>query len=58
MLKRLERRAREQAPRATVLRTLDSIRAAGFDVREVEQTVVPKAPRFVRPLIVGAAESA
>jgi len=37
--------------------TLDSIKAAGFQVREIEQTVVPKAPKYVRPLIVGAAES-
>ena len=34
--------------------TLDSIRAAGFDVTDVEQTVLPKAPKFVRPLIVGS----
>jgi ubiquinone/menaquinone biosynthesis C-methylase UbiE len=38
--------------------TLDSIRAAGFEVVEIEQSVMPKAPRYVRPLIVGAAESA
>jgi ubiquinone/menaquinone biosynthesis C-methylase UbiE len=35
--------------------TLDSIRAAGFTVDQVEHTVLPKAPPFVRPLIVGCA---
>ena len=34
--------------------TLDSIRAAGFQVTEVQHTVMPKAPRFARPMIVGA----
>jgi ubiquinone/menaquinone biosynthesis C-methylase UbiE len=37
--------------------TLDSIRKAGFEVNEVEHTVLPKAPRFARPMIVGAADS-
>ena len=37
--------------------TLDSITAAGFDVTELEQTEMSKAPKFVRPLIVGAAGS-
>ena len=35
--------------------TLDTIGAAGFDVVEVEQTELNKSPKFVRPLIVGAA---
>ena len=33
--------------------TLDSIRAAGFEVDEVEHSTLKKAPTFVRPLIVG-----
>jgi ubiquinone/menaquinone biosynthesis C-methylase UbiE len=35
--------------------TLDSIRAAGFSVEEVEHGTLEKAPPFVRPLVVGAA---
>ncbi len=35
--------------------TLNSIRAAGFDVTEIEHTEMKKVPRFVRPLIVGVA---
>jgi ubiquinone/menaquinone biosynthesis C-methylase UbiE len=35
--------------------TLDSIRSAGFDVTQLERTTLPKAPPFVRPLIVGTA---
>ena len=35
--------------------TLDSIRAAGFSVEEVEHGTSEKAPPFVRPLVVGAA---
>jgi ubiquinone/menaquinone biosynthesis C-methylase UbiE len=35
--------------------TLGSIEAAGFVVGEVEQTELPKAPRFTRPAIVGVA---
>ena len=35
--------------------TLDSIRTAGFTVDQVEHTVLPKAPPFVRPAIVGSA---
>ena len=35
--------------------TLDSIRAAGFTVTQVEHTELPKAPPFVRPTILGAA---
>ena len=37
--------------------TLTSIEAEGFDVTRIEHTSMPKAPRFVRPLIVGAAVS-
>ena len=37
--------------------TLDSIHSAGFEVTDVEHTVMPKAPKFVRPLIVGSAGS-
>jgi ubiquinone/menaquinone biosynthesis C-methylase UbiE len=35
--------------------TLETIQAAGFEVAELEQTTLPKAPFFVRPLIVGTA---
>ena len=35
--------------------TLDTVRAAGFDVTELEQTELPKAPPFGRPLIIGTA---
>lgn len=35
--------------------TLDSIERAGFDVAGVEHTTFPKAPSWVRPLIVGTA---
>jgi len=35
--------------------TLDSIRAAGFTVAQVEHTALPKAPPFVRPAILGTA---
>lgn len=37
--------------------TLDSIRAAGFAVASLERTQFPKAPPFVRPLIIGIAET-
>ncbi len=37
--------------------TLDTIRSAGFEVTELEQTELPKAPPYVRPLIVGTATS-
>jgi ubiquinone/menaquinone biosynthesis C-methylase UbiE len=37
--------------------TLGAIEAAGFTVSKVEHTTTPKAPKFVRPLIVGAAVS-
>ena len=35
--------------------TLDSIRAAGFTVTQLEHTELPKAPPFVRPAILGSA---
>jgi ubiquinone/menaquinone biosynthesis C-methylase UbiE len=35
--------------------TLDSIRSAGFTVAQVEDTALPKAPKFVRPAILGTA---
>jgi SAM-dependent methyltransferase len=38
--------------------TLDSLGKAGFTVTEVEHTQLPKAPKFVRPTIVGRAKVA
>ncbi len=35
--------------------TLTTIEGAGFQVSRLERTTLPKAPKFVRPLIVGAA---
>jgi ubiquinone/menaquinone biosynthesis C-methylase UbiE len=35
--------------------TLDTIRAAGFEVTQLEHTTLNKVPPFVRPLIVGTA---
>jgi ubiquinone/menaquinone biosynthesis C-methylase UbiE len=35
--------------------TLDSIRTAGFTVDQAEHTALPKAPKFVRPAILGSA---
>jgi ubiquinone/menaquinone biosynthesis C-methylase UbiE len=35
--------------------TLDSIKAAGFTVTRLEHTALPKAPKFVRPAILGSA---
>jgi ubiquinone/menaquinone biosynthesis C-methylase UbiE len=35
--------------------TLDSIRQAGFTVTAVERAELPKAPKFVRPAIMGSA---
>jgi ubiquinone/menaquinone biosynthesis C-methylase UbiE len=35
--------------------TLSTIEAAGFEVNQLEKTTLPKAPPFVRPLIVGTA---
>jgi len=37
--------------------TLTSIEAEGFNVSRLERTTMPKAPKFVRPLIVGVAVS-
>ena len=36
--------------------TLDGIRAAGFEVTQVDHSTIPHAPPFARPLIVGVAE--
>jgi len=33
--------------------TLDSIRQAGFAVTQIDHTVMPEAPKFVSPVIVG-----
>lgn len=38
--------------------TLDSIRAAGFTVAQVEHTALPRAPKFVRPAVLGSATTA
>src|SRR5215469_8050560 len=35
--------------------TVDSIRQAGFTVTQLEQTALPRAPKFVRPAVVGSA---
>jgi ubiquinone/menaquinone biosynthesis C-methylase UbiE len=35
--------------------TLSTIKATSFTVADLEQTEMPKAPKFVRPLIVGTA---
>src|SRR5215831_322706 len=37
--------------------TLATIEASGFGVDRLEQTTMPKAPKFVRPLILGTATS-
>ena len=37
--------------------TLATIEAEGFGVDRLEHTTMPKAPKFVRPLIIGAASS-
>jgi ubiquinone/menaquinone biosynthesis C-methylase UbiE len=37
--------------------TLTAIEAAGFDVTQLEHSELPQAPKFVRPLIVGAASA-
>jgi hypothetical protein len=36
--------------------TLDGIRAAGFEVSQLENGEIPGAPPWVRPLIVGVAQ--
>lgn len=38
--------------------TLDSLTRAGFVVAEAEHTELPKDPKFVRPTIVGRAQTA
>jgi ubiquinone/menaquinone biosynthesis C-methylase UbiE len=38
--------------------TLDTIRAARFEIAALERGAIPKAPPIVRPLVVGAAEPA
>jgi len=38
--------------------TLDSLQAAGFEITKIEHGTLPKAPPFVRPLIVGIATPA
>ena len=35
--------------------TLDSIKAAGFTIARLEHTALPRAPKFVRPVILGSA---
>ena len=35
--------------------TLDSVRQAGFTITELDHTELPKAPKFVRPVVVGSA---
>jgi ubiquinone/menaquinone biosynthesis C-methylase UbiE len=35
--------------------TLETVRSAGFEVTKLEQTELPKAPPFGRPLIIGTA---
>jgi ubiquinone/menaquinone biosynthesis C-methylase UbiE len=35
--------------------TLSTIEASGFTVSQLEHSTIPKAPKFVRPLIIGAA---
>ena len=37
--------------------TLDSIRSAGFTIAAAEHTALPRAPKFVRPAILGRATS-
>ncbi len=37
--------------------TLGTIKAEGFTVSRLEHATMPKAPKFVRPLIVGEAVS-
>ena len=37
--------------------TLDTLRAAGFAISQVEHTELPGAPPFARPLVVGSAVS-
>jgi ubiquinone/menaquinone biosynthesis C-methylase UbiE len=37
--------------------SLDAIRAAGFTVRQVDHSALPKAPPIVGPLVIGTAEN-
>jgi hypothetical protein len=37
--------------------TLDSIQGAGFTVTQVEHAMLPKAPKFVSPAIIGSART-
>jgi hypothetical protein len=37
--------------------TLATIEAEQFEVSRIDRTTMPKAPKFVRPLIVGTATS-
>jgi ubiquinone/menaquinone biosynthesis C-methylase UbiE len=37
--------------------TLETIKAVGFEVTQLERGTMPKAPPFVRPLIIGTATS-
>jgi hypothetical protein len=35
--------------------TLTTIEATGFTISHVEHSAIPKAPKFVRPMILGTA---
>jgi ubiquinone/menaquinone biosynthesis C-methylase UbiE len=37
--------------------TLDTIRKEGFEIERIDQTTMPKVPRFVSPLIAGTAST-
>ena len=37
--------------------TLQTIEETGFEVTKLERTILPKSPKFVRPLIVGTASA-
>ncbi len=37
--------------------TIDGLRAAGFTVEELQHSELPKAPPFVRPLVIGSASA-
>jgi ubiquinone/menaquinone biosynthesis C-methylase UbiE len=36
--------------------TVDGIRAAGFEITQLTQSTLPKAPKHVRPMVVGVAQ--
>ncbi len=38
--------------------TIDGIRSAGFEIQRLDRDTLKHAPPFVRPLVIGAAESA